>query len=166
MASGRDGGPHRRRANVSLACCRLRGPGPRHASAAPPRRPGRAAAHAQASEEARVCAEVAGNRQAALLRVGVSTIRADLQPPTWSYFRGPLLGSMHISVEEIRQPDLPWCSGVRWLSGLSREERKNSRTLQGRSRCCGRRNTLKGADFKLGLPRPDGSRCDLSAGSH
>jgi putative transposase len=38
------------------------------------------AADAQASQEARVCAEIAGNRQAALLRLGVQAVTADLPP--------------------------------------------------------------------------------------
>jgi hypothetical protein len=54
------------------------GRGPRHAGSAPARHSGSAEADAQASQEARICAEVAGHRQAALLRVGIPPIRADL----------------------------------------------------------------------------------------
>jgi len=43
-----------------------------------PRQPGGVAVDAQASQKARVCAEIAGNRQAALLRVGVPAVEADL----------------------------------------------------------------------------------------
>jgi transposase-like protein len=39
---------------------------------------GRAEADAQASQEARICAEVAGHRQASLLRLGVSASTTDL----------------------------------------------------------------------------------------
>src|SRR2546426_8954932 len=48
MAPGRDGDPHRRRADVPLACRRPRRRGPRHAGAAPPRHPSGVAADAQA----------------------------------------------------------------------------------------------------------------------
>src|SRR5215472_1648502 len=71
LASRRDGGADRRRADVSVAGRRPRGRGPRHAGSAPTRYPGGAAADAQAAQEARVRAEIAGHRQAALLRRGV-----------------------------------------------------------------------------------------------
>jgi hypothetical protein len=61
MAAGRDGGSDRRQADVSLACCRPRRRGPRHASPEPPRQPGGVAAHAQASQKTRVCTEIAGD---------------------------------------------------------------------------------------------------------
>src|SRR6476620_8971677 len=60
----------RRRADVSVACRRSLGRGPRHAGSAPTRQSGGAAADAQAAQEARFRAEIAGNRQAALLRRG------------------------------------------------------------------------------------------------
>src|SRR6266699_408736 len=82
MAPGRDGGSDRRRADVSLARRRPRGRGPRHAGAAPPRQPGGAAADAQASQEARLRSEIAGDRQAALVRLGVPAIGADLPSRT------------------------------------------------------------------------------------
>ncbi len=44
---------------------------------APPRQPGSAAADAQASQKARVCTEIAGDRQAALLRLGVPALATD-----------------------------------------------------------------------------------------
>ena len=47
------------------------GEGSRHAGPAPTRHAGGAAADAQAAQEARVCPEIAGHRQAALLRRGV-----------------------------------------------------------------------------------------------
>jgi hypothetical protein len=47
MASGRDGGPDRWRADVRLACCRPRVCGPRHAGSAPAQLPSRVAADAQ-----------------------------------------------------------------------------------------------------------------------
>src|ERR1700757_2176347 len=50
------------------------GPSPRHS--------GSAEADPQASQEARISAEVAGHRQAALLRVGVPAIRAELPSRT------------------------------------------------------------------------------------
>src|SRR5215469_14026311 len=78
MASGRDGCSDRRQADVPLACRRPRGRGPRHACPESPRQPGGVAIDAQASQKARVCAEIAGNRQAALLRVGVPAVEADL----------------------------------------------------------------------------------------
>src|ERR1700730_12693701 len=61
-----------------LCRCRPRGRGPRHAGPAPPRQPGGAAADAQAAQEARLRPEVAGDRQAALLRLGVPASAADL----------------------------------------------------------------------------------------
>jgi hypothetical protein len=69
MASGRDGGPHRRRANVSLACCRPEGE-VLAAGTAPPRRLGRLRVDAKAAQEARICAEVAGDRQTATTAAG------------------------------------------------------------------------------------------------
>jgi|SRR6516162_6897810 len=48
--------------------------GARHAGPAPARRPGRAAANAQASQEAGLCTEIAGDRQAALVCLGVPAI--------------------------------------------------------------------------------------------
>src|ERR1700758_5716217 len=44
---------------------------------APARQPSRVAADAQASQEARICAEVAGHRQAALLRLGIPASTTD-----------------------------------------------------------------------------------------
>jgi len=55
---------------------------PRHAGSAPARHSGSAEADAQASQEARISAEVTGHRQAALLRVGVPAIRAELPSRT------------------------------------------------------------------------------------
>src|SRR5207237_199751 len=69
-----DGRADRPRADVSLACRRPRGRGTRHAGPAPTRHPGGAAADAQASQEARFRAEIAGHRQAALLRRGVPPV--------------------------------------------------------------------------------------------
>jgi hypothetical protein len=43
-----------------------------------PRQPGGVAPDAQAPKEARVCAEIAGNRQTAVLRLGVPEVEADL----------------------------------------------------------------------------------------
>ena len=43
-----------------------------------PRQPGGDAADAQASQKARICAEIAGDRQAALIRLGVPAITVDL----------------------------------------------------------------------------------------
>jgi len=57
----------RRQADVPVACRRPRRRGPRHAGPESPRQPGGVAVDAQASQKARVCAEIAGNRQAALL---------------------------------------------------------------------------------------------------
>src|SRR6266550_4676117 len=68
LASGRDGGADRREADVPLAGRRSRGRGPRPACPAPARLPGGAAADAQAAQEARLRAEIAGHRQMALLR--------------------------------------------------------------------------------------------------
>jgi hypothetical protein len=59
-------------------CCRQRGRRPRHAGSAPARYPGAPETDAQASQEARLCAEVAGNRQAVLLRRGIPASAADL----------------------------------------------------------------------------------------
>src|SRR5437016_4635146 len=60
-----------------LARRRPRGRGPRHAGSAPARHPGGAAADAQVAEEARICAEVADDRQAALVRLRVPASGAD-----------------------------------------------------------------------------------------
>src|SRR5437016_404379 len=78
MAPGRDGGADRRQADVPLAGRRSRGRGPRPACPAPARQPGGAAADAQAAQEARLRAEIAGHRQIALLRRGVPPSPADL----------------------------------------------------------------------------------------
>src|SRR5256885_7529270 len=78
LAPRRDGGADRRRADVSVARRRPRGRGPRHAGPAPTRQSGGAAADAQAAQEARFHAEIAGHRQAALLRRGVPASAADL----------------------------------------------------------------------------------------
>src|SRR4029077_15866120 len=78
LASGRDGGADRREADVPLACRRPRGRGPRPACPAPARQPGGAAADAQAAQEARLRTEIAGHRQAALLRRGVPPSAPDL----------------------------------------------------------------------------------------
>src|SRR5689334_13104536 len=78
LASGRDGGPDRRRADVPVACCRPGGRGPRHAGSAPTRHPGGPETDAQAPQEAGLCAEVAGDRQAALLRRGVPPFTTEL----------------------------------------------------------------------------------------
>src|SRR4029077_17533094 len=51
----------RRQADVPLACHRPRRRGPRHAGPESPRQPGSVAVDAQASQEAGVCAEIAGN---------------------------------------------------------------------------------------------------------
>src|SRR6516165_3959755 len=82
LAPRRDGNPDCWRADVPPAGRRPRGRGPRHAGPAPTRQPGGAEADAQASQEARISAEVAGHRQAALLRVGVPAIRAELPSRT------------------------------------------------------------------------------------
>src|SRR5262250_1798679 len=47
-----------------------------------PRQPGGAAADAQAAQETGLRAEIVGHRQAALLRLGVPAVRAELPPPT------------------------------------------------------------------------------------
>src|SRR4029077_4453687 len=78
MAPGRDGGADRREADVPLACRRPRGRGPRPACPAPARQPGGAAAGAQAAQEAQLRTEIAGHRQAALLRRGVPPSAPDL----------------------------------------------------------------------------------------
>src|SRR5215469_7170710 len=54
LASRRDGSADRRRADVSLACRRPRGRGPRHAGSAASRQSSGAAADAQAAQEARL----------------------------------------------------------------------------------------------------------------
>src|SRR6516165_6633448 len=82
MAFGRDGGADRRQADVSLASRRSRGRGARHAGPAPPRQSGGAAADAQAAQEARLRTEIAGDRQAALVCLGVPAIGADLPSRT------------------------------------------------------------------------------------
>ena len=61
LAPGRDGRSDRRQADVSLACRRPRRRGPRHAGPEPPRQSGGFAVNAQASQKARVCAEITGN---------------------------------------------------------------------------------------------------------
>src|SRR5262245_21595577 len=76
LAFGRDGGADRRQADVSLACRRSRRRGARHAGPAPARQRRSAAADAQASQEARLCTEAVGDRQAALVCLGVA-------PSTW-----------------------------------------------------------------------------------
>src|ERR1700740_3657928 len=78
LAPGRDGCSDRRQADVPVACRRPRRRGPRHAGPESPRQPGGVAVDAQASQKARVCAEIAGHRQAALLRLGVPAVTADL----------------------------------------------------------------------------------------
>ena len=77
LASRRDGGAPRRRADVSLACRRSRGRGSRRAGPAPTRLSGGAAADAQADQEARLRAKIAGHRQAALLRLRVPASSTD-----------------------------------------------------------------------------------------
>src|ERR1700731_1676337 len=78
MAPGRDGGADRREADVPLGGRRSRGRGPRPACPAPARQPGGPAADAQAAQEARLRAEIAGLRQIALLRRGVPPFPTDL----------------------------------------------------------------------------------------
>src|SRR6516225_1036768 len=78
LASRRDGGADRRQADVPLACGRSRGRGPRHAGAAPTGQSGGTTVDAQAAQEARLRAEIAGYRQAALLRRGVPPSAPDL----------------------------------------------------------------------------------------
>src|SRR4029077_10438163 len=82
MAPGRDGGPDCRRANVPLACRRPRGRGPRHAGSAPARHPGGTSSDAQAAQEARLRPEVAGDRQAALVRRSVPASTTELPART------------------------------------------------------------------------------------
>src|SRR6185312_10023368 len=72
----------RGRADVPLACRRPRRRGPRHARATPPQQPSGVAADAQASQKARVCTEIAGDRQAALLRFGVPALATDVPART------------------------------------------------------------------------------------
>src|SRR6516162_4493408 len=78
LAPRRDGNPDCWRADVPLAGRRPRGRGPRHAGSAPARYSGGAATDPQASQEARLCAEIAGHRQAALLRLSVPASPTDL----------------------------------------------------------------------------------------
>ena len=78
LAFGRDGGAHRRRADVSLACRRPRGRSSRHAPPASTRQSIGAAVNAQAAQEAGLRAENCGHRQAALLRLRVPTSAIDL----------------------------------------------------------------------------------------
>src|SRR5690242_14175748 len=78
MASRRDGCSDRRQADVPLACRRPQGRGSRHAGAESPRQPGGIAADAQATQKARVCTKIAGDRQVALLCLGVPAVTADL----------------------------------------------------------------------------------------
>src|SRR6202035_434864 len=68
--------------DVSLACRRSRGRGARHAGTAPARQRGGAAIDAQASQEAGLRAEIAGHLQAALVRLGVPPMRAELPSRT------------------------------------------------------------------------------------
>src|SRR6516165_7086133 len=82
MAFGRDGGADRRQADVSLASRRSRGRGARHAGSVPSRQPRGAAADAQASQKAGLCTEIAGDRQAALVCLGVPAIGVDLPSRT------------------------------------------------------------------------------------
>jgi hypothetical protein len=70
------------KAHVPLACRRSRRRGARHAGAAPARQPGGAAADAQASQEARLRTEIAGDRQAALVRLRGPAIGAELPSRT------------------------------------------------------------------------------------
>src|ERR1700731_3549594 len=78
MAPGRDGGADRREGDVPLAGRRSRGRGTRPACPASARQPGGAAADAQAAQEARLRAEIAGHRQIALLRRGVPSSPTEL----------------------------------------------------------------------------------------
>src|SRR5262249_15815132 len=78
----RDRGADRRQANVSVACGRSRERGPRHAGSASARHSGGATPDAQAAQEARLRTQVAGHRQAALLRLRVSASATDL--PAWA----------------------------------------------------------------------------------
>src|SRR5262244_972497 len=78
LAPRRDGGADRRRADVLVARRRSRGRGSRYAGSAPARYSGGAAADAQAAQEARLCAEIAGHRQAALLRLRIPASATDL----------------------------------------------------------------------------------------
>src|SRR6516164_3138493 len=82
MAFGRNGGADRRQADVSLASRRSRGRGARHAGSVPSRQPRGAAADAQASQKAGLCTEIAGDRQAALVCLGVPAIGVDLPSRT------------------------------------------------------------------------------------
>src|SRR5205807_9504985 len=72
------GGAGRREADVPLAGRRSRGRGPRPACPAPARQPGGAAADAQAAQEARLRAEIAGHRQIAFLRRNIPPSPTDL----------------------------------------------------------------------------------------
>src|SRR5215813_4321710 len=72
LAPRRDVGAYRRPADVSVACRRPRGRGPRHAGSAPALWSGGAAANAQAAQEAGFRTQIAGHRQAAILRLRVS----------------------------------------------------------------------------------------------
>src|ERR1700751_333263 len=78
MASRRDGCSGRWQADVPLACRRSRRRGSRHAGATPPRHPSGVAADAQASQKARVYAEIASDRQAALLCFRVPALTTEL----------------------------------------------------------------------------------------
>src|SRR5215471_19732619 len=78
LAPRRDGGADRRPAEVSVAGRRSRGRNPRHAGPASTRQSGSAAADAQAAQEARLRTQIAGHRQATLLRLGVPTSATDL----------------------------------------------------------------------------------------
>src|SRR5262249_59726524 len=68
----------RRQANVSVACRRSRGRGPRYVSSASARHSGSAAADAQAAYETRLRAEIAGHRQTAILRLRVPASATEL----------------------------------------------------------------------------------------
>src|SRR5262249_36370195 len=72
------GGADRRPADVSVAGRRPRGRSPRHPGSGSARQSSGAAADAQAAQEARLCAQIAGHRQAALLRLGVPASATDL----------------------------------------------------------------------------------------
>jgi len=67
-----------RQANVSVARCRSRGRGPRYISSASARHSGGSAVDAQAAQEARLRAQIAGQRQAALLLMCVPASATNL----------------------------------------------------------------------------------------
>src|ERR1700731_4701139 len=70
MAPRRDGRPDRREADVPMARRRARRRGSRHACSASARYAGGTPANAQAAQETGLRTEVAGHRQAGLLRLG------------------------------------------------------------------------------------------------